>query len=137
MKSDSKNYLGIDYGHVRLGLAVAGSDTLLARPLTTLEKSGDQITSLKQIIEREAIDTLVVGLPRSLDGEDTLQTETVRHFAAQLADLGLPVKLQDEAGTSSLALERIGTPTSIGQIDQEAAAIILQDYLNTLDNTSD
>lgn len=134
MSIQIKNYLGIDYGHVRLGLALANSETRLARPLQTLEKLADPLPDLKKIIEAESIGTIVVGLPRGLDGQDTIQTEVARNFAAKLEPLGLTVELQDEAGTTEQAKERFRQATGEkrqADIDSEAASIILQDYLDT------
>lgn len=127
-----RRYLGLDYGVKRIGLAVADDETRLARPLTTVAPS-----DLLKIIEEEGpFDCLVVGLPRSLDGADTPQTLAVRRFIDdQLGDLEADVLFQDEAGTSGVAEARLretGRPYTPGQIDAEAASIILQDYLDAL-----
>lgn len=134
--TDAKKYLGIDYGHVRMGLAVGDSAARIARPLATLEKQSDPVAPLREVIGRERIDGgIVVGLPRGLDGQDTVQTGAVKGFAAALSALGTPVYFQDEAATSTLAAERLkagGSRYRKSDIDAEAAAIILQDYLDSL-----
>lgn len=129
-----KNYLGIDYGAKRIGLATGNDATKLALPLATIVvESKKYWDELSGIIESEGIDELVVGLPRTLGGSDSPQTKAARFFAMELASFKLPVHLQDEAGTSELARERIGKKLKAkGQIDAEAAAIILQDFLNEL-----
>ncbi|HSX00660.1 MAG TPA: Holliday junction resolvase RuvX [Candidatus Saccharimonas sp.] len=130
--------MGVDYGVKRVGLAMADSDARLASPLTTVSPA-----DLPAVIQRQGpFDVLVVGLPRSLDGTETPQTLAVRRFTDDLLDhhshlLGSSIELvfQDEAGTSSVAEERLlesGKPFKPEDIDAEAATIILQDYLDTL-----
>lgn len=126
-------YLGIDYGARRIGLAVADEDTRLARPLATVSAA-----ELVATVEREGpFKAVVLGLPRSLDGRETAQTLAVRHFADDVlwGKLRIEAVFQDEAATSAVAEERLkeaGKPYDKGAIDAEAAAIILQDYLDAL-----
>jgi len=126
-------YLGIDYGAKRVGLATADSDAMLASPLRTVPPH-----ELVAAIEAEGPFTaVVVGLPRGLDGQDTAQTTAVRRFSDDLLWRRLHIEpvFQDEAGTSSVAEDRLkasGKTYAKGAIDAEAAAIILQDYLDTL-----
>lgn len=117
------NWLGLDYGTRRIGLALGNEAAKLARPLRTLENDDNFLPVLEQLVADEEIDGLVVGLPRSLEGDDTPQTTQVREFALQLEELGLSVRLQDEAATSSLNEDA-------EDIDAAAAALILQDYLD-------
>lgn len=80
---------------------------------------------------REGAQTLVVGYPRNQQGEATAQSAYVEAFADKLADIA-KVVFQDESLTSVLAESRLksrGKPYVKGDIDKEAAAIILQDYL--------
>ena len=129
-------YLGLDYGHVRIGVARGDSQLRLARPLQTLEKVASPADAIQALMHTAGAAELVVGLPRSLDGEDTIQTAAARAFADHIATtLGCPVHLMDEAGTSSVAedgLKAAGKPYTKGDIDQAAAALILQDYLDSL-----
>ncbi len=127
-----KRYLGIDYGAKRIGLAMGDSEAKLASPLATV--SGAELLA---VIERHGpFDVIVVGLPRNLDGADTPQTLAVRRFTDDhLSALTADIVFQDEAGTSSVAEERLresGKPYKPEQIDAEAASIILQDYLDAL-----
>jgi putative Holliday junction resolvase len=128
-----EKYLGIDYGAVRIGLAIADAETKLARPLTTVSTA-----ELVATIEREGpFKAIVVGLPRSLDGQDTAQTLAVRRFTDDVLWRKLRIEpvFQDEAGTSGVAEDRLkesGKPYAKADIDAEAAAIILQDYLDSL-----
>lgn len=126
-------YLGIDYGARRIGLATADSDTKLASPLATVG-SAELIETIKR---RGPFDAVVVGLPRNLDGSDTPQTLAVRRFSDDILwnKLRIEPVFQDEAATSSVAEERLkesGKKYRPEDIDAEAAAIILQDYLDSL-----
>jgi putative Holliday junction resolvase len=129
----AKTYLGIDYGARRIGLATATADTKLAQPLATVG-----VAELGEIIKREGpFEAVIVGLPRSLDGTDTPQTLAVRRFTDDVlwGKFHLEPIFQDEAATSSVAegrLKESGKKYQPEDIDAEAAAIILQDYLDTL-----
>jgi len=126
-------YLGIDYGAKRVGLATADSDAMMASPLRTVAPH-----ELVAVIEAEGpFIAVVVGLPRGLDGQDTAQTTAVRRFSDDLLWRRLHIEpvFQDEAGTSGVAEDRLkesGKTYEKADIDAEAAAIILQDYLDTL-----
>jgi putative transcription antitermination factor YqgF len=89
--------------------------------------------ALQDIIEAESVATLVVGLPRGLDGQHTGQTRDTEVFKAELSrHCDLPVHMQDEAVTSKRAeaeLEARGKPYERGDIDALAAVYILEDFL--------
>lgn len=90
------------------------------------------MSGLSALIDEHKITELVVGLPRGLDGQETAQTAYVRDFIGRLADLKLPIHLQDEALTSHHGEEQLkqqGKSYQKGDIDAQAATIILQDYL--------
>jgi putative holliday junction resolvase len=128
-----QKYLGIDYGAKRIGLATADDQAKLASPLTTVGSA-----ELAETIQREGpFAAVVVGLPRSLSGTETAQTLAVRHFCDDVLWRKLHIEpvFQDEAGTSGLAEEHLkesGKDYTKADIDAEAAAIILQDYLDGL-----
>jgi putative Holliday junction resolvase len=115
------NLLGVDYGAKRVGVAVASDGLAVARPLITLQHDDHLVEQLKQLAEREGAAAIVLGLPRNLEGAETAQTKQVRGFARQLRQAGLTVHFQDEAGTSHDAA---------ADVDQVAATLILQDYLD-------
>lgn len=124
-----KQYLGIDYGSARIGLARAeeGGRATAWRTVAPHE--------LRELMEAEGpFEVVVVGLPRGLDGQETPQTLAVRRFSDDVLEAGnAEIVFQDEAGTSSVAEERLrdaGHDFAKGDIDAEAAAIILQDYLD-------
>jgi len=118
--------LGVDYGSKRVGVAIAHSGVRIASPLQVLDNSGSLIDDIRQLAETETATTVVVGLPRNLDGDDTDQTQQVRQFAAELQTVGLEVVLQDEAATSVAVEDSAGRDE---QIDARAASLILRDYL--------
>lgn len=128
----AETILGLDIGARRIGMARGNALSRLAMPLAVVEVDGTELEQLSKLIEQEQATRLVVGLPRSLDGNDTEQTTTVRSFAEKLQkNLGLPVEFQDEAGTTKQAETEAGTTTT--HLDAHAAAIILQDYLDALE----
>jgi putative Holliday junction resolvase len=128
--TDAARYLGIDMGTRRVGLAVGDSAARLARPLGTV--APEQLAA--RLTTEGPFAALVVGLPRGLDGQDTPQTLAVRRFVD--ASLGeYEIIYQDEAATSEIAkaeLEASGKPYKREDIDAQAAAIILQDFLDSL-----
>lgn len=127
-------YLGIDYGQKRIGLALGESEAKLAQPLRTVTT----VEQLAQAIEEHGpFEAVVLGLPRNLDGSSTPQTIAVQRFADDVLwrRHHIEAVLQDEAATSAVAEERLkaaGKPYAKPDIDAEAAAIILQDYLDAL-----
>jgi putative Holliday junction resolvase len=142
--------LGIDLGEKRIGLALADEDGAPARPLITVPRGrtldADEAT-LRTIVEAQQIDELVVGLPLDTSGGEGTQATLTRNWAEALQRrIGRPVTLRDERLTSHLAETRLGPmprgrsggPPSRTQrdayrarVDREAAAIILQDELDT------
>lgn len=124
------NYLGIDWGQKRVGLARGNSLARLAQPLPGLPMDDSFIEKLKKLVVTEDINELVVGLPRNLDGEQTAQSSQIKQFAKELGEhLNLPVHLQDETLTSQEAATQIYKGIDV---HSKAAGIILQDYLGNL-----
>jgi putative Holliday junction resolvase len=128
--------LGIDYGLKRIGLAVSRGGERPER-LEVLANDEHFTQRLLELVAHESVRTIVVGLPRNLDGDDTPQTHLVRHFAEQLrGHVGADIVLQDEADTSNVGRERLKREGLADReierlIDAEAAAIILEDYLGS------
>lgn len=131
MTAIAGSILAIDYGEVRIGLALASQAARIAHPHMVITNNDKVLEQFEAIIAKEDIVQLVLGLPRSLDGEDTAQTKTIREFQSQLELLGIPIALQDEAGTSArahLEMKQIKTRKNL-QVDSLAASYILEDYL--------
>jgi len=130
--SQSKSFLSLDVGERRIGVAVGDDKVRIAVPFETIEVDGNEIKRIAQLVITENIDVVVIGYPRNQSGEPTAQTAFVESFAGQLADIAPEIVYQDESLTSVLAEQRLksyGKPFSKGDIDAQAAAMILQDYL--------
>lgn len=124
--------LALDVGEKRIGVALADMAVRIAVPFETIEVDGNEIAAIAKLIITESTDTVVVGYPRNQAGEVTAQTAYVEQFAAQLTDIAPKLVFQDESLTSVLAEQQLQShkrPYSKGDIDAQAAAIILQDYL--------
>ncbi|HEX7368239.1 MAG TPA: Holliday junction resolvase RuvX [Candidatus Saccharimonadales bacterium] len=132
---EPKAILGLDVGSKRIGIAVATAEARLPGPLCTLENTAAFWDKLAVLVQEHGVEALVVGLPRSLEGNDTAQTREARTFMARLrANTGLPVYEQDEAATSIQAeaeLTSRGRPYRRGDIDALAATYILDDFLQS------
>ena len=133
LMSQNKQYLALDIGEVRIGVATADDVVRIAVPYDTIAMN--EATFRKDIVdlvvETEA-STVVVGYPRNQSGVPTAQTKYVEDRVAELQDIDAEVVYQDESLTSVMAEARLkssGRPYSKGAVDSEAAAIILQDYL--------
>lgn len=127
--------LALDVGNVRIGVARANSIAKIAEPLTTLSQSEDIFKQLEVLINKHEVSTVVVGLPRSLDGNETKQTLVSRQFAGNLKKHfpHLNVVFSDEALTSHKAKQELhlrGRASTKGDIDALAATYILEDYLS-------
>jgi len=128
----NQTFLALDVGKVRTGVAVAGVQALLPRPLSTLQ-THTLMNDVDNLVSREGAIALIIGLPRNLNGEDTDQTHFVRTTAEQLKNvIDVPVFFQDEALTSKQAeaeLEARGVSYTKADIDTLAATLILDDFL--------
>jgi putative Holliday junction resolvase len=140
-------YLGVDFGQRRIGLALSDASGTLARPWQTVAAGPtprrsaviiDQaIADHLRVHDEAGLHGIVVGLPRKLNGQDTDQTAAVRQLADALACAGrCPVHLQDERLTSREAEARLARRERDwrrrkAQLDAAAAAIILQDFLDS------
>jgi putative holliday junction resolvase len=137
--------VGLDVGERRIGVAVSDATCTLARPLGVLKPSAldrdapriaaEEIARLAA--EEDSVSSIVVGLPMHLDGSASPMTPRVRDFAAELGRLtALPVTFQDERLTSREAESRLAVREKNwrarkARLDAAAAAIILQDFLDT------
>ena len=139
--TNNSSILALDVGDKRIGVAIANTAARLPRPLATLLQGPGLSADLEHLIKDQNVKTVIVGLPRGLDGQDTVQTAKARQFASQLEKsyAGLRVLYQDEALTSIRAedeLTRRGQPYSRADIDALAATAILEDWLNDNQETT-
>ena len=129
------NLIALDVGDRRVGIAIAGHTARIARPYGVIDR---QVSDVWQVIEKliseENVITIVVGLPRGMEGQETAQTAKIREFATELKQrLGVAPRLQDEAVTSQMAEDELkarGVSYNKGDIDALAATYILSDYLS-------
>ena len=135
--------LGIDVGRRRIGLAISDASAVLARPLTTIEVRGaDPLPPVLDAVKRLSAEdgglaSIAVGLPRRLDGTASDDTPHVQAFIDALrVRTGIPVVAVDERLTSReaesrLALQEPDWRKRKVKLDAAAAAVILQDYLDS------
>lgn len=128
--------LGVDVGRARIGVARSDQHGMLAMPVVTVARgAGDIDHIVAEAIEIDAVE-IVVGLPLSLSGGETLSTVDARDFAALIASAtATPVRLVDErlsTVSAQRALQASGRNTKKSRpvIDQVAAVIILQHALD-------
>lgn len=129
--------IGVDVGRARVGVARCDRDGLLATQIETLSRDDDTVSAvLAHATGLDAVE-IVVGLPLSLSGGDTLSTTDARTFADELAAASeLPVRLVDERLSTVTAHRQLQaggrrTKGSRSVIDQVAAVIILQNALDS------
>ncbi|MDO4753138.1 MAG: endolytic transglycosylase MltG [Candidatus Saccharibacteria bacterium] len=126
--------IGLDIGTKRIGVAKADSTTRIAMPVGYLEVDGSEWQKIARIANLNNTNWFVLGLPRSNEGNETKQTLYVRAFAKDLLQKipNAKIRFQDESLTSVEAEKRLKArkkPYQKGDIDAEAASIILQDFL--------
>ncbi len=129
--------LGVDYGTVRIGLAISDPERTIASPFATYTRGSpaQDARYFKKVIEEEGISELVVGLPVHLDGREGQKAIEARAFAQWLAELtGVPVRLWDERYTTVEAESHLWSAGLThkrrkARRDQVAAQILLQSFL--------
>jgi putative pre-16S rRNA nuclease len=128
--------LALDYGSARCGCAVSDPTGVLATPIEPVKdpRSKRGLARLRELVSELGAEQVVVGLPLSLSGADTAQTEEARAFADRLAhELTVPVELYDERFTTRQA-ERTGGRASE---DSRAAAHLLEGWLAARQGSED
>ncbi|MBN1550906.1 Holliday junction resolvase RuvX [bacterium] len=135
-------FLGLDYGTIRIGLAISDQLGLTAQPLgyiNAIDKE-NTISKIRDLIEAWNVSTIVVGLPLNMNGSEGPAAEKVRKFGNHLAsELGIPLVYMDERLTSKQA-ERILIDADIrrikrrGKKDSISAALVLQTFLDANKN---
>jgi putative Holliday junction resolvase len=122
--------LALDHGAVRCGAAISDPTETLARPLAAIEPEPSRVAEL---VAEHGVESVVVGLPVTLGGEEGEQAEASRRFASELAGmLSVPVDTYDERLTTRMA-ERSAREGAAGDQDSLAAAHLLESYLASRD----
>jgi len=134
-----KRILGLDYGTVRIGVAFSDQTKTIATASQYINaKKGRVIEKIKRLITDNECGGLVIGLPISLNGQDTQKTNQVRAFSEALKkEIDIPLTFWDERLTS-YAAENILIEANVKphkrkeKKDSLAAQIILQEYLDSI-----
>lgn len=129
--------IGLDVGTVRIGVARADTATKIAIPDGFINVNGQEISEIQRKLRLYNSNILVMGMPRSNNGNQTAQSEFVKQFARQVAATipGLKIYFQDESLTSVEAERRLKARKNNyqkGEIDAESASIILQDFIERM-----
>ena len=135
----SKRIAGIDYGSVRIGIALADLEVGIAGPYETYTRRNEQQDAeyFRRLTTEERLSRLVVGLPVHLDGNESQKSREARQFGAWLEQItGVPVEYFDERFTSSDAEAILGEAQLTkkrrkARVDQLAAQIMLTGYLES------
>ena len=131
--------LALDVGDRRIGVAISDISQILARSLKVIQRGVGQedFAAVARLVEEYDVEKVVVGYPRSLDGKAHAQAKRVERYADKLTGaLAVPVILWDER-FSTVSAERLMREAGLrGQkkrekLDAVAAAVILQDYLDS------
>ena len=132
--------LAIDYGEKRTGIAVTDPLQIIATGLTTIE-SKELIPFLKKYFLQEQVELIIIGLPKNWDESDTHGTPLVKEAIKRIKKEfpQMPLKTVDERYTSKMAKDamlEMGMKKKDrqvkGNVDVIAAAIILQEYLQSI-----
>jgi len=131
-------YLGVDYGDVRTGLAECDISGMLASGIGTISEGGMKNTAVRVAKEAESRNCkkIIIGLPKNMDGSEGSRVETVRAFAAILAELTeIPIDFYDERMSTMVAYRFLDGSGTYGKkrrsaIDTLSAEVILQNYID-------
>jgi putative Holliday junction resolvase len=135
----NERWLGIDYGDVRIGLALSDELALLAHPTATVSNDGSAVATIRQLVVERRVAGIVVGVPRNMNGSFGPSADKAKKFGEELRKQ-LPDRrlvFWDERLTTAEAQRLLhaagkNTKSSRPIIDQVAAQILLQSYLDSL-----
>ncbi|MDJ0620560.1 MAG: Holliday junction resolvase RuvX [Calothrix sp. MO_192.B10] len=136
--------LGLDVGRKRIGVAGCDRTGLIATGITTIERQSfvRDVEQIRTLVEQREVQTLVVGLPYSMDGSLGFQARQTQKFANRLVKaLQLPLEYVDERLTSyqaeqMLIAQKISPSRHKSLIDRKAASLILQQWLDSKNRSS-
>ena len=134
--AEESSFLGLDFGRSKIGLALADNETRMAFALGILKNDGDFQVKLKKIIVEKNIGKIIVGATKH--DKDLQGSEEKLKFGKELeSKLGIPVEFFEEMFTTKMAHENLkmhGGKKLAQFDDQEAARIILQGWLDKVQN---
>lgn len=128
------HYLGIDFGKAKIGLAMAESETKIAFAYGTLENNKELFQKLAEIISKEKIEKVVIGVPSYVNREETQYPS--ENFGSMLKNIipGVEIEYSNEMFTTKMAQSNLiekGVKGVKKHDDKEAARIILQSWLDS------
>lgn len=132
---ENKNFLGIDFGLKRTGIATSHFQDRIAfgqEPIVTTDEN-TLISKLTQVIATHNIGTIVIGMPLGLQEKDTQMSKKVRSFIKKLTehlDKNIAIVEWNEVLTSKIASTNLKMTKNKSSIDSESARIILQEFLD-------
>lgn len=140
-QTEIKRIIAIDYGEKRVGIAITDPLRIFAYPLITLNNDTGLLQSINQLLNEYDCERIILGFPLKESGEHSSSTKIVLDFKEELSKTtALPIDLVDERYSSSIAQQRIieSIPSKKKRrdkslVDKNAACIILEDYLSSLD----
>jgi putative Holliday junction resolvase len=129
--------LGLDVGDSRIGAALASVIARLPQPAAVIPAGETSLEQIRDVIAKENVTMVVIGIPRNLEGSETAQSQKIRQFAGTLAaSIDVPVVFADESLSSVRADELVRTNSfKNASQDSLAACFILEEYLNTVTST--
>ena len=134
--------LGLDIGEKRIGIAVSDELRCTAQGVSVMQRSGaaEDIGAIQELIKASQVSEVVVGLPKNMDGSVGEGAQKVLSFVSKLEEaLSVPVILWDERWTTAEATRMLLQADITRRkrrkvVDKIAAVLILQGYLDSLDN---
>ena len=130
--------LGIDYGEKRIGLAISDKSKIFASTKDFIYNNDHLLENLKQIVDENEVEEIILGLPLKLNGEESESTISVKYFKEELDDFfDIKITLMDERLTTSYA-EKLMISGNVRRnkrkqkIDSLSAQIFLQNYLDKI-----
>jgi putative Holliday junction resolvase len=144
MQKVEERIMAIDFGEVRLGIAITDPLNMFAYPLETIPNNNLAILKLLDIIKNYSVKFFIIGMPIKESGEQTKLMDKIQKFSVDLKDKsGIEFEFYDERYTSKMASQIINESNLSKKkrrdkalIDKTAASIMLQDYLKKIENQS-
>ncbi len=129
----------MDWGTVRVGGAISDPDAQFAFALDEAWDAKNSITEIQKLITEKDVGKILIGLPKSLGGQDTASTAGAEKFIEKVRALGVEVETMDERFSSVAAGKTLGSQgikekDQRGMKDNMAAQLMLQQYLDTKNN---
>jgi len=132
----NERIMAVDFGTVRIGIALSDLSQFLASPLTTIKNDKQAAGNILNLLRENEVKTLVIGYPLNLMGEAASSAQKVDAFITKFKKVKINIIRWDERFSTSTAIDLLHQAgkkpfKNKGKIDRSAAAVILQDYLDS------